>query len=199
MHLVLTEEPKQEIISLREAKNYLRVDHDFDDELITELIKTSRELMESVTEKSILKQTWQYVIEKGADENFNWVSTDTPNFSEYVMTIPLPRPPVIKIISVSIGDEILGSSQYRSENIGSKFYLYLSLRHRVNSGKRKSITIVYDAGMTDVPAKVPSQLKLANLMILANAYQERYSLSRNNLISQGIRQLLNPFMELRLF
>ena len=45
MKLILIEQPTDEIISLEETKNYLRIDHDFDDDLLKMLIKSTRAAM----------------------------------------------------------------------------------------------------------------------------------------------------------
>ena len=61
------------------------------------------------------------------------------------------------------------------------------------------IIIKYKAGISDQAENIPYQLKLANLMLVANAYQERYSYSQNNVISQSVKELLMPFLNLRIF
>jgi hypothetical protein len=40
---------------------------------------------------------------------------------------------------------------------------------------------------------------LANFMLVANAYQERFSYNSNGIISKGVQQLLDPFLNLRIF
>ena len=104
MKLISVEKPQTEILSLQEAKNYLRVEHEFDDELIKDLIISARELIETVTEQSVLKQTWQCTFDYGEICDFYSIDDEKPSIFGWLITIPLPKSPVIKIISVSISD-----------------------------------------------------------------------------------------------
>lgn len=198
MQLTLIEHPAQEIISLKQAKDYLRVEHDFDDALISSLIRSTRELMETMIEKSILKQTWKCVISRGSMCGFNLNNFDETDRLQCMVTFALPRPPIMKILSVHVGGKKLEEHQYRLENVSGKFYLCMDLAQISGAKIDDSLEVLYESGMTEDPEKVPYQLSLANLMLIANAYQERYSQSHNELISQGIRQLINPFRNLRL-
>ncbi|WP_176083419.1 head-tail connector protein [Martelella sp. HB161492] len=59
MTYALTTPPASEPVSLDEAKNYLRIDHDDDDELITGLIVTARKHLEALTGLSLMTQSWR--------------------------------------------------------------------------------------------------------------------------------------------
>jgi uncharacterized phiE125 gp8 family phage protein len=58
--LVQTAAPKVEPISLADAKNFLRVDADFtaDDQLISALITAARQNAETITQRSLITQSW---------------------------------------------------------------------------------------------------------------------------------------------
>ncbi len=57
MNLELIAQPNSEIITLQEVKDYLNIDHDFEDNLLELLIKSTREAIETIVQKSIIKQT----------------------------------------------------------------------------------------------------------------------------------------------
>jgi len=62
MELKIITPPAAEPLTLAETKLHLRVDHDTDDSLITALIATAREWVESYTGKSLVEQTRQITL-----------------------------------------------------------------------------------------------------------------------------------------
>ncbi|MDR0555393.1 MAG: head-tail connector protein [Holosporaceae bacterium] len=198
MQLNLIERPSEEIVTLGEAKNYLRVDHDFDDMLIGGLIKSTREAIESILQKSILKQTWEYRLDNYAIDSLCFVAGDHPSICRGVMKIPLPKPPILKIIGVEVDNLDVDSDQYSLEREGGKFYLCIRKASLFKNKRKISLATRYEAGMADDVENIPYQLKLANLMLVANAFQERFSYEQKEIISQGVKQLLSPFLNLRI-
>lgn len=175
MNLTLIEASKKNIVSLEEAKNYLRVDHEFDDGLINVLIKATQEALETIIQKSLVKTTWKYEI-------------DTFGESLEGNCIMLPKIPVIKILEVSVGGKKVENCEYKLEK--SKLYFK-------NSVNKFPIVITYEAGIANTVEEVPYQLKLANLMLISTAYNERYAYDQNCTVSKGVKQLLLPFLDLR--
>lgn len=200
MQLNLIEAPASEIITLEETKKYLRIDHDFDDNLIVMLIKSTREAIEAVIQKSIMKQAWEYNIQNQHVSNFYFnEGGDYPNVFDDVLKISLPKPPVRKIISVEIGDKEIDPEKCSLDTVNNRFCLCIHDKRLLARKRKISVSIKYEAGISDRAENIPYQLKLANLMLVANAFQERYSYSQNNVVSQGVKQLLSPFLEWRLF
>lgn len=200
MKLILKEEPKEEIVTLAEAKNYLRVNHDFDDELIQMFIKSTRIAMESIVQKSIIAQTWQYIIEDCSEVCKSHLKRDDViHASQGKITIPLPKSPVVDILSVKMKGRKIESQSYTWDLVKDKYSLTINCRDLNSSQVGYPIVIKYRAGITDKAENVPYQIKLANLMLLANAYQERYSFSQKTLISQSVKEMLMPFFDLRFF
>jgi uncharacterized phiE125 gp8 family phage protein len=198
MELSLVSGTNNEIVSLEETKNYLRIDHDFDDSLLKMLITSTREAMESITQKSITVRIWKYVVTANCIidtvENSNF-----PVIRNGVIKIPLPKPPVTKIMKVSSAGKEIDRENYLLETLNSRFLLYFFCKKAL-SGKRKfPVEIIYEAGISAKEENIPYQLKLANLMLISNAYQERYSYNQNSVVSQGVKKLLAPFLDLRIF
>jgi hypothetical protein len=199
MQLTLIEKPSGEIISLEEAKNYLRIDHDFDDDLLSMMIKSTREAMESIIQKSIMFQTWRYTIYKHSVCNFAPKDNDIAYMHNRSLLIPLPKPPIMKIIKVKAGVTELAKEDYKLRILNSRFCALISYKN-ISAGEQKFPTeITYEAGISDDVENIPYQLKLANLIMLKNAYQERYSYNVNCIISREVKQLLTQFMDLRIF
>ncbi|MDR1561240.1 MAG: head-tail connector protein [Holosporaceae bacterium] len=197
MQLVLIKEPESEIITLEEAKEYLRIDHDFDNALISNLIKTTRETMESIIQKSVLRQTWEYILDNDSVRRFDPDSYDHPSIFCDITRIPLPKSPVIRVISVFINEYKLEERCYSPTEAIGRSYLCIN-SDKFLEYKEACIKITYESGISEKLEKVPYQLKLANLMLLANAYQDRFSPKQEGIVSPGVKQLLSPFINLRI-
>jgi uncharacterized phiE125 gp8 family phage protein len=198
MQLNLIEGPTCEIITLEETKNYLRIDHDFDDNLISLFIKSTREAMEAIIQKSIMKQVWEYKSEDQFISNFYFNSDDYPSVFKNTLKIILPKPPVRNILCVKINDNEIDPQQCSLDTAGNKFCLCIHGKHSFTKKPKISVIVRYEAGISDCAENIPYQLKLANLMLVANAFRERYSYSQCDVISEGIRQLLSPFLNIRM-
>ena len=128
MKLVLVEQPTDEIISLKETKNYLRIDHDFDDDLLKMLIKSTRTAMEAIIQKSIMAQTWEYTIDHRSVSNSRSEKRDIAHVFCGVVTIPLPKSPVVEVLSVKMRGEKMETTDYSLEKIGNKCCVILNCK-----------------------------------------------------------------------
>lgn len=199
MKLILKEEPQEEIITLQEAKNYLRINHDFDDELIKMFIKSTRTAMEAIVQKSILAQTWEYTIDEDSVCKSSLKRDDVVQAIRGKITIPLPKSPVVDILNVKMNGKKVSDTFYEWNLVKNKHTLTIFSREMSPNLLSYPIVIKYRAGIAEKAENVPYQIKLANLMLLANAYQERFSFSQNSLISQSVKEMLVPFLDLRFF
>lgn len=192
MELSLLEKNEQELVSLDEVKNYIRIDQSCDDNLINTFISATREAMESILQKSIIKQKWLCKID-AKDINYIDISDDSSCISSKKVRIPLPRPPVITIEKVTINYKNGRSKILKDfeEMADKQFYLLID-REEVRSSV-KNIEIVYYAGIVENAENVPYQLKLANLMLVANAYQNRFRYDSSEFMPKNIEKLLAPF------
>lgn len=200
MKLTLKEGPKEEIVTLEEAKNYLRINHDFDDDLIRLFIKSTRAAMEAIVQKSIIAQTWQYTIEDSSEVCKSALKRDdVVQAAHGKIVIPLPKSPVIDILSVKMNRKKVEDSDYELELVKNKYCLTINCNNLSSKQVKYPLVIKYRAGICESSENVPYQIKLANLMLLANAYQERYSYSQETFVSQKVKDMLMPFLDLRFF
>ncbi|MDR2107808.1 MAG: head-tail connector protein [Holosporaceae bacterium] len=199
MQLNLIEPPKSEIITTEEAKNYLRIDHDFDDDLIRSFIKATRQAIESIIQKSVMKQTWEYVLDNTSVCKFDFGESDYPSIFSDSLRVPLPKPPVMKILSVRMNKGEINPDRCTLDLINGKYCLCISGKRLFCDNRKISLSVRYEAGIADRAENVPYQLKLANLMLTANAFRERCSCGDEGFISKGVRQLLSPFLNMRVF
>jgi uncharacterized phiE125 gp8 family phage protein len=64
MPAILLAPPASEPLSLAEAKSFLRVEHDADDELIAALLAAARHAVELATRRVLVTQTWRIVLDR---------------------------------------------------------------------------------------------------------------------------------------
>lgn len=193
MQLRLIQRSQNEIITLKEAKDYLRVSHDFDDELISLLIQSTRASIETIIQKSIMKQTWSYVLRR--DEFCNANSDGRPYVIGSIIKIPLPRSPALNILQVFFDEREIDRRKIHLEKMNN---LSCAIIEDIkNFDKSREITINYEAGLASSRQEIPAQIKLANLIMIANAYQNRQMEAGQ--LATGVSELLKPFLDLRIF
>ena len=196
MKLTLLEKPQQEIISLSEAKHYIRVDQDYDDGLINTFISATREAMETLLQKSIIKQKWLYQIDMKDILNANYGEKDFPDILGNSIKIPLPKPPVLKVEQVTV---IYNNDKRKivphDVEIDDGFFVRIQVEFR---SKIKSREITYYTGIAEISENIPYQLKLANLMLVADAYKNRFTYDSACFMPKSIEKLLTPFKRMRL-
>jgi len=64
MPSILLTGPAAEPVTLADAKNFLRVEHGADDDLITALIAAARIHVEAETRRALITQTWRLVLDR---------------------------------------------------------------------------------------------------------------------------------------
>lgn len=152
--------PTSEPLSLIEAKQWLRIDHDDEDALVEALIQTARDQVEEYTARSLV----------------NRVITLKLDRSEIARpAIWLPYGPVSTITSVTY---------YTTDDVGtveSANDYYLAGDRLVHEGAWTwerdwaAVTIVYTAGYGAYGSAVPSGLTHALRMLLSDLYEVRQS------------------------
>ena len=146
-----------------------------------------------------MKQIWEYQLDNRSICKFDFGESNYPSVFGDIVRIPLPKPPVMHILSVTIDGRECETNEYYLEKVCSQFCLCVKCKSITGLKRKIDIQITYEAGIADIVENVPYQLKLANLMLVANAYQERFTYKQNGVISKGVRQLLDPFLNLRIF
>lgn len=198
MKLTLLEAPQSEIISLKDAKQYMRINHDCDDNLIDIFIKATREAIEAIIQKSILKQKWLYQIALKEIKPFN-DDKDCPHVYNEILHIPLPKPPVINVEAVNLCNPS-GRKKTVQDFVltrqADRFYLQLNwLQFKRAAGV---LNIVFHSGIAENSENIPYQIKLANLMLVNNAYKKRFTYDSSDFMPEGIMKLLTGFKSLRI-
>lgn len=208
MELKVITPPAAEPLTLAETKLHLRVDHNTDDTLITALIATAREWVESYTGKSLVEQTRQITLS-------SWPYAP----------LRLHGGPVQEIESVKYTDKT-GAEKTVAATV---YYLTPSGEIALDYGQTwpsdtlrgpGSISIVYVTGYppletetetittTDYGGNIPRQFKQAMLLLIGAWYELREGVfvgkstsisgQANPMIPFGVKDILYPLREVPL-
>lgn len=164
--------PADEPISLAEAKLYLRVDHDYEDLLINDLIVTARLTAEEWLKRSLVTQSWKLAYDACLPEN-----------------VALPMGPVNSITTVTV----INRDNTTQEIDGNTYYLNAARDALVfdSSVIGFRIEIVYSAGF-GAASSVPRPIKQGMLAHIAGMYDNRADPEYAILPAQAI-SLYMPF------
>ena len=151
MNIIVKQSEKQ-VLDLNILKQHLRIEHEYEDTYLKEVISMATDILEKNIEKPILVKTYRY----------------TWHNDEYVSTkrIQLPVNHVISIISVQkvINSDLKENIKFAIENIRDKTYI-------ITNGTTFPIEITYTAGMTNTVEEIPKDLQFAILQIAKNIYE----------------------------
>jgi len=158
--------PSTEPITVEEAKIFLRIDSDEEDELLSSLISAARLYAEKYTARSFITQTWEIKTHVIANKLY------------------LPYPPVQRIDSITVNGEALPDNRYAllPEDI-----LYVITP--VYTTKADGIAITYAAGYGNTAEDVPRDIRQAILITVAGLYENRESGG----VSAEAKELLKPY------
>ncbi len=169
--------PAEEPLTLTEAKLFLRIDHEDEDTLITDLIVAARMTAEQWMSRSLISQSWRLSYDYGIPESV-W----------------LPMGPV----NVINGVTVINRDDSTQEINSATYYLNAAqntlLMDSVLIGHR--VQIDYDTGYGDA-VDVPSPIRQGMLAHIATLYDRRGERGEVSLPEQ-VAALYMPFREVRL-
>lgn len=191
--LTLTVPPALEPLAVEEAKGYLRVDHDSEDDLIASLVTAAREHAEAFTRRALLQQTWTLALDC---------------FPRDGGPIALPKPPLQAVTSVVYVSAADGSSQtWESEHytvavpggpyadFGSLRPLYGECYPQDVRAQAGAVTITFVAGY-GAPGDLPHALVQALRLLVSHWYDQRSPVVVGSAVAEvplAVDALLWPF------
>jgi uncharacterized phiE125 gp8 family phage protein len=184
MHIRVKTAPTVEPVTLYEAKTHCRLDYEESEEnsLIETLITAARQQVEALTNRALITQTLQLVLDAWPDG-----------------AIELPRPPVVTVTSVTYAD-YLGVPATLSA--ATDYYLddesepaLVALRHgkswpRIALRSSGAIVVEYTAGYGATAASVPRSIVQAMLLLIGYWYENREAMADSK-FAVGLRE--TPF------
>ena len=173
MTLTLITPPAIEPLDLVAAKNYLRVESEADDDLISDLIVAARLECEHRTGRCFITQTWRLTLDG------------------FAPTLQLPRPPLIAVESISFlgqdGRETLFDLDDLIVSPGTPGRL--APRDGCHWPQRGGLSIEYTAGYGPNSSDIPRNIVQAIRLLVAHYYEHR---SEDAPVPQAVDSLLIP-------
>lgn len=188
MGLKLVAGPSEYPLTLVEAKAFLRVDHDEEDDLITLLLKAATQNAEQFLGRGLIDQTWDFYLDEFPDDE-----------------IEIPLPPLIEVIGVFYRDadgveQELDPADYEVNNSGDFAVIeLLASAWPVTNDASNAVRIRFRAGYLDTSsppvAAVPFDIKLGILLGLGSLYANRETVVVGSTATQlpwGAEHFLRP-------
>jgi uncharacterized phiE125 gp8 family phage protein len=190
--LVRTADPAVEPILLNEVKKQCRVelDYDYEDEVLTSLVRVAREMAENYTRRAFITQSWTLTLDC-------WPGR--------VVTVPIP--PLQEVTAVKYIDSA-GTEQTMVEGTDYDVDL-LSTPGRIYPSYSKTwptlrahenvVTVEFTAGYGDAASDVPEPIVQAMKLMITHWYENRGVMVPNMIheMPMAANYLLFPYRDLR--
>ncbi len=175
MNLRLVSGPDVEPVTLAEARLHLRVDVDDDDELISALIVVARELVEQVTRRALISQSWELLRD---------AFPATP-------TVALPLPPLQAVDGITYTDSTgvthtFSAADYEVDTAGTPGRIALPSASAWPSDTLAAVNgvqIAFTAGYGDAGADVPTAIRQALLLLVGHLYENREAVTDTRVLA----------------
>jgi len=161
MRLKLQQLSAIEPVSLNDAKNHLRVDHNDDDSLIRDLIRVARERAEMFCGRS-------FVVKNFVAESFEW--------ADVVRLQPLPVASLTSVHYRNAADEWVIYENYSAENLPAVQLISKPANLASETGYKALMKFTYSSGyvsQTGDLQSVPMPVKHAILLMIRTMYDNR--------------------------
>lgn len=194
MTLQILAPPGVEPVSLAQAKAFLRVSHAEEDALITDLVVSARERVESETGRALITRSCRETLDDWAVEG---------RFSP-PGTLKLPAPPLQSVTSITLtaadgAETVWDAGDYLADTSSDPGRI--AVRGRAGfprPGRRiAGIRIDFAAGYGETPDDVPAALREAILRLVAEGYPDRGSVAATPL-PLSVVSLIAPYRRVRL-
>lgn len=166
-YLTTSTQPADDVISLGEMKDFLRVDHDDEDSLILSLVMAATEYAQSYTNRQFVNATLKQYLD---------------GFPHDDDRIVLPRVPVVSVTSIQYTDEDGDTQTVSSSNyvvsIPDNAWGQITLVDDASwpddeADQADAVVITFVAGHGSNNTTVPDTAKTAIKMLAADMYEHR--------------------------
>ena len=185
MSAILLTPPALEPVSLADAKHFLRVAHDDDDEVIAALIAAARVHVEAQTRRALITQAWRLVIDA-------WPADGRLK----VLPAPLAALDAVRVHDDS-GATGLDLQSFVVDKAGSQLVFApwaMAQPGRAAAGIEVDIT----AGYGDAASDVPEPLRHAVRLLIAHWYENRGIAGPGGTLPATVAALIAPYRMLSL-
>lgn len=186
MSISVVTPPASEPVSLAEAKLFLRIDQNVEDQLIETLIVAAREAVEIGCGRALIKRRvresldiWRRDAVGGAVLGIGPVSS--------IVTV--------RLIAANGSQSVIASDRYRLEGSRDRPRLVFEAGVPATLRAAGGIELEYDAGFAEDGADLPVALRLSVLQVVAALFEARAGEAQ---IPDAARALMRPFQPVRL-
>lgn len=175
-------EPALEPVSLTQAKLFLRVDHDEEDGLILDMIKTARLQVEAFCGVSLISRL----------RRFTWSGADADNI--IINHYPITTVQTVRLIDKSGGETVIAAEDY-SVNLRAR-PARLSLNPPGAIKPDQQVELDAEAGYGQTADDIPVPFTQSIMLLTAQLYERGDERPEN--IPLMVQALLMPYRGLRL-
>ena len=170
--------PDSEPVTLEAAKLFLRIDHDDEDSLITDLIRSAREQVETLCAQTLIKRQRQAI----------WTSP-------FSSCLRFPTSPVQSVSSLVVY-YANGQEQAMTEFETNLRAMPATLTFDIPKGV-STIVATVNAGYGTSVDDIPMPLRQAILLLVGQGYEQRNGIDLQN-IPMMVDALIMPYRSLKL-
>ena len=163
MPSILLSGPSVEPVTLTEAKQFLRVEHDDDDGLIAALIAGSRIHVEAQTRRALISQTWRLTRDAWPESG-----------RLFVLPVPLVSLVAARIYIDNTTTQSVDVAAFTLDKAASPALLAFAAGALPSPGRRAAgVEIDIAVGYGAAPENVPEALRQAIRLLVAHWYENR--------------------------
>lgn len=198
-HITKIDKESQSIVDLKRIKQFLRIDHDDEDELLILFEKSAVEEVEHIIGKSILPAKWKQdseILLDNYDSDFRFSFPFSADSSTYIR---LYKRPILSVTNVIADGKSLDPSAYSvilDQNIP---YLQIKNKGLVGFARSKKIQvgIFFETGEYLSAESVPEKIKLAILLHISKNffYRDVMCAAENSSTESTMKNLLSQFRD----
>lgn len=173
MGLRQTEAPACEPVTLKQAKVFLRINHDAEDELILRLLKTARQAIESFTGRSLIRQGWEFSVNAGYASSRSDGRYLSESQSRGENGIELPKSPFLELVGPPEVIDDYGKrpiKKYRLDTAGRVARIHFGSSIGEFLRGKGQLKMAFYAGYGDDAEDVPEPLRQGILMALETLF-----------------------------
>ena len=183
---IFIEGPAVEPISLSEMKDYLRLDDDAQDDLVTGLVKAARLMIEAASRRILVEQRWRVVLDRWPEDG----------------RVMLPISPILAVDGIKVfdasGAEIeVPAASFELDRMSDPPSITVT-DARAPAKARNGIFIELRAGYSPAPDAIPAPLKLAIKILVAHWFENRGDVMGEQIMPPEAMALIAPFQRARL-
>jgi uncharacterized phiE125 gp8 family phage protein len=208
--------PAVEPVTVFQAKAWLRIDFDDDDDLLYGLIVAARDLCETFTQRAFITQTWKMVMDafpgyldhrSGPSQSIRTIASGAWFWLGTMWGFALPFNPVQAVVSVDYNDQngtpqtLVQGTDYNVDLVSTpaRIMPVFSRFWPISQFAPNAVTVTFKCGYGDDPEDVPQGITTAILMLVSYWYGNRdaFTGATVNELPMAVKALLWQYRDQR--